>query len=207
MKNKILFIMTFTLSILLAGCTFSFGDGEQIEVSTDGITKSDAVEKEVASEETDEVEEQDEGEGKAEEQDEGKSEEGKEESDLSQILAGGQDCENDYGDLTEVMPENFSMPDCAEIDYVNFSRLDYMNRSSYEGRYNVEESWKDIYAMYVEYLESNDFQIAEQQKSKMEGKLKAEKGLSTLSITASEDDEGVTTLRVIHDLSDEVEGE
>ena len=172
------------MSVVLAGCSFSFGDGETLEISKDGV-HTVASEKDVKKKDI-EVEVEITDEAMKDETDDSNAEE----SSLADKLTNKQDCEEDYEDLYELMPENLAMPDCATV--TSTSTRVYDHATEQYGEYNVEKSWKELYALYKEFLENNRYSITTQSKSESGGKIYGEKELKTFIIEFKEGNDGVT---------------
>ena len=177
-------LMLLLMSIVLAGCSFSFGDGETLEISKDGVQTA-ASEKDMEKEVTEVKEDATEESATDETADSNAGE-----ASLADKLTNKQNCEEDYEDLLEIMPENLAMPDCALV--TSTSTRDYDHATEQYGEYTVEKSWKELYALYKEFLEGNAYAITDQSKSESGGKINGKKELKIFIVEFKEDNDGVT---------------
>lgn len=183
MKFRLPF-MILLMAIVLAGCSFSFGDGEKLEVSEDGVNKVASekdvgkVTSEVEGDVTEETETEEAGVGK-----EGTSV-------FEDKSNATHDCEEDYEDLFEIMPENLAMPECATV--TSTSTRDYDHATEQYGEYKVQKSWKQLYELYKEFMENNEYAITEQSKSENGGKIYSKKDLKIFIIEFKEAEDGIT---------------
>lgn len=154
MKKVIFSISFICMSIILSGCSIPIGDNV-LHISTDGIEfeekegSSDVVEEVDAEEETDKEENIDLGE-EAEEDAES----------TTSTNDSTNKCDDDYSVITDNLPPNTPIFDCAEITSV--SQTDQY----IDAYYTAPGDWNDIFNMYKDFLGDN---LTEQQQSPQDG--------------------------------------